>query len=139
VDDILTAHYSSQTNIDSILADFNNIHPKLHFMLETEINNTINYSDIYKHRSQRDLTFPIHRKPTFMNAIIPCNTCHLLQHKYAVVRYPYIWIHTYHLSKDAETQQINIIHNIFDNKAFPMFVTNITRIKTNSATSPYQT
>jgi len=41
VDDILLIFDSTQTNTQSILTDFNSIHPNLHFTTEIEQNNTI--------------------------------------------------------------------------------------------------
>jgi len=52
VDDILIVYDTQQTDIASLLADFNSLHPKLQFTKETEHNNQINYLDITIHRQQ---------------------------------------------------------------------------------------
>ena len=58
-DEILIIFDSFQTNINSILTEFNHIHPKLHFIAEVKNNNIINYLYISMHRSQYDLSFSI--------------------------------------------------------------------------------
>ena len=46
VDDILMIFDSNHTNIQTVLDDFNAVHPKLKFPAEMESNNKINYLDI---------------------------------------------------------------------------------------------
>ena len=73
---------SFQTNINSILTEFNHIHSKLHFIAEVKNNNIINYLYISMHRSQYDLSFSTVRKPNFTDTVIPYTSCHPPQHKY---------------------------------------------------------
>jgi hypothetical protein len=51
VDDILMIFDSNHTDIQTILDDFNAIHPRLKFTAEMETNNMINYLDITIHRT----------------------------------------------------------------------------------------
>ena len=46
VDDVLLIYDSNHINIQSILDDFNAMHPNLNFTAETETNNKINYLDL---------------------------------------------------------------------------------------------
>jgi hypothetical protein len=51
VDDILIIFDHRQSSIQAILADFNTLHPNLHFTAETEEHNSINYLDMTVHRT----------------------------------------------------------------------------------------
>jgi len=46
VEEILLIFYSKHTNIQTVLTNFNSIHPNLHFTAETGQNNTIRFIDI---------------------------------------------------------------------------------------------
>jgi hypothetical protein len=54
VDDILIIYDSNHSDIQDILADFNTLHPNLHFTAETEKDNTINYLDLSIQRTPTD-------------------------------------------------------------------------------------
>ena len=71
VDDIFLVFDSTITNINEILQDFNDLHPKLQFTAKTEIDHTLNYLDITVHRKPTGITTSIYRKPTFTDSIIP--------------------------------------------------------------------
>jgi hypothetical protein len=47
VDDILIIYNTRTTNINNILEAFNKMHPKFKFTIEKEINNKINFQDIF--------------------------------------------------------------------------------------------
>jgi hypothetical protein len=88
-------------------------------MSESERNNNINYLDIYIPRSELNFVFHIHQKPTFSDTIVPYDSCHPEQHKYAVVRFLYNRLHTYNLDETAKSQDLNTIHDTLYN-AFPI-------------------
>jgi hypothetical protein len=46
VDDILLNFDSNHTSIQTVLTDFNSIHPNLHFTAETDQRNSIHHLDI---------------------------------------------------------------------------------------------
>jgi hypothetical protein len=94
-------------------------------MSESERNNNINYSDIFISRTELDFVFHIYRKPTFLDTIIPYDSCHPDQHKFTVVRFLYNHLHTYDLDEMAEFQEPNVIHNILCNNAFPIRTYNL--------------
>jgi len=71
VDDIFLIFDSNCTSIQSIFKDFNAIHPKLQFTVETEKDHALNYLDITIQRSPTNIRTAIYRKPTFTDTIIP--------------------------------------------------------------------
>jgi hypothetical protein len=120
VDDILILLNSNHTDIQTILTDFNKIHPNLQFTAETAQDSSINYLDLSIHRTPHNVRIAIHRKPTFTDTIIPYSSNHPPQHKYAAVRYLYNRLHTYQLQQDDYNHKENMIHNILHNNSFPI-------------------
>jgi hypothetical protein len=115
VDDILLIFDSSHTDIQTILDDFNTVHPKLKFTAEMEVNNMINYQNITIHKTPTNWTMLIYRKPIFTDTIIPCTSNNPTQHKYTTVRFLYNRLNTYNLQEHDYRQEENIIHNIMHN------------------------
>jgi hypothetical protein len=76
VDDILLISAPNHSDIQSILTDFNTLHPNLHLTAEIERDNTINYLDISIHKTPYKLKAGIYRKPTFTDSIIPYTSNH---------------------------------------------------------------
>jgi len=97
VEDILLIFDPNHTDIQSILTDFNALHPNLHFTAEIERDNTINYPDISIQKNPLKLITSIYRKPTFTDSIIPYNSNHPTQHKYAAVKFLYNRLKSYGL------------------------------------------
>ena len=120
VDNILLIFDPNQINIQAILDDFNAIHPKLQFTAETERESTLNYLDISIHRTPTNVKTSIYRKPTFTDTIIPYNSNHATQHKYATVKFLFNRLNTYDLQKEDYQHELNIIHNILHNNSFPI-------------------
>jgi hypothetical protein len=89
VDDIFLIFDPEHTNIQKILEDFNSLHPKLHFTAEVEKDHTFNYLDTSRHRGPTNIRTSIYRKPTSTDTIIPFNSNHPAQHKYAAIMYLY--------------------------------------------------
>jgi len=109
VDDILLIYDSSQTNIQSILVDFNSIHPNLTFIEEIERENTLNFLDITIHKTRPNIKFSIHRKPTFTDTLIPYTSNHPSQHKYSAIRFLYNRLNSYRLEEAEYQQEVDII------------------------------
>jgi ribosomal protein S8 len=120
VDDILITYDSSQINLQIILQDFNNIHPKLKFTAEPEHNNNINYLDLSINRTSSEFKFQMYRKPTFSDTIIPADSNHPSQHKYAAIRFLYNRLQNYNLDTTASSKELKNIHNILHNDGFPI-------------------
>ena len=119
VDDILLILDYNHTNIQAIQDDFNNLHPNLHFTAEIERDHTLNYLDISIHRTSTNISTAIYRKPTFTDTIIPYNSNHPTHHKYAAVRFLFNRLESYDLQQEEYNREINTIHSIVHNNAFP--------------------
>jgi len=64
--------------------------------------------------------FAIYRKPTFTDTIIPYNSNHPNQHKYATVRFLYNRLNPYDLQEYHYNAEVTTIQNILHNNAFPI-------------------
>jgi len=130
VDDILLIFDFNHTNIQAILTDFNSIDPNLHFITETEQNNTINYLDISIQKTAHNIRIAITEKPTFTDTIITYSANHPTQHKYAAIRYLYNRLHI-PIKKEECIQEKNVIRNILNNNSFPIQPRKIPKPKQN--------
>jgi hypothetical protein len=97
VDDILLIFDPNHSDIQSVLTDFNALHPNLYLTAEIERDNTINYPDISIQKNPPKLITSIYRKPTFTDSIIPYTSNHPTQHKYAAVKFLYNRLKSYGL------------------------------------------
>jgi hypothetical protein len=109
VDDILLISDPNHTDIQTIVTDFNTLHPNLLFTAETERDNIINYLDISIHKTPKGFKTSIFRKSTSLYT-----SNHPAQHKYAAVRF------LYNRQNSHNLQELNIIHNILHNNSFPI-------------------
>ena len=78
VDNILMIFDLNHSSIQTILADFNTLHPNLQFTAEMEENNTIKYLYVTIRRTPTIWKTAIYRKPTFTDTIIPYTSNHPL-------------------------------------------------------------
>jgi hypothetical protein len=122
VDDIFIIFDSNNTNIQNILNDFNTLHPKLlvQFTAEAEQDHTLNYLDITILKTPTNFRTAIYKKPTFTDTIIPYTSNHPTHHKYAAVRFLFKRLNSYNLQHEEYKHELNIIHNILQNNAFPI-------------------
>jgi hypothetical protein len=109
---------STHTNIHNTLQEFNTIHPKLEFTLETETNNTINYLNITIHKQNNKLTFGIYRKPTFTDTMHN-SSCHPYEHKKSAINYLINRMNTYQLTLENKVKKDNVINQILHNNGYP--------------------
>jgi hypothetical protein len=91
----------------------------MHFTAETEMEGTLNHLDISLHKNPTNIGTPIYRKPTTTDTIIPFNSNHPTQHKYAI-RYLYGKLNSYNLQAKEYQQELNTIHNILHSNSFPI-------------------
>ena len=70
VDYTLIVHNDRDTNIQNVLKLFNNISPTLNFIIEHEVNNSINFLDLTIYKNQQ-FSFCVYRKPTATVIVIP--------------------------------------------------------------------
>jgi len=120
VDDILIIYDSRHTDIKNIQEDFNTLHPNMKFTAEPESNNELNFSDITIHKTPTKWTTSIYRKPSFTDGIIPYSSNHPPQHKHAGIRYLHNRLNTYHLQHEEYKEELDTIHDIMQNKGFPI-------------------
>ena len=119
VDDILIIYDSNLSDLHNILDDFNKIHPKLNFTAQQETDSQLNFLDITIHRTPTDWKFAIYRKPTFTDTIIPHDSNHPNQLKYATLKYLYNRLNTFDLHGDYYKTETTTIQNILHNNGFP--------------------
>ena len=120
VDDVLLIYDSLHTDLHTTENDCNSFHPNLQFTKETEHDNKLNYLDITIHKTPTNVNISIFRKPTFTDTIIPYNSNHPPQRKYAAIRFLNNRLDSYQLQEAEHQQEMNIIHNILQNNSFPI-------------------
>jgi hypothetical protein len=124
VNDILIIYDHVTTKIDTLLDEFNQIHPNLTYTMELENNQQIDFLDIRVSRTNDTFEFSIFRKPTFTDTIIPYNSCHPTEHKLAGLRYFTNRLNTYQLEQNERENEKLIIQNIALNNGFPPHIIN---------------
>jgi hypothetical protein len=120
VDDILLIYDDLQTDIHTILSDFNSLHPNLQFTKETELDNKLNYLDITILKTPTSMNIGVFRKPTFTDTIIPYTSNHPTQHKYAAIKFLYNRLNSYQLQDSEYQHEESVIQNILHNNSFPL-------------------
>lgn len=73
----------SDTELDKLLSFINDLHTNIKFILEQEINNTLNFLDFTIERKNEQLTLSIYRKPRHTDLTIPDESFHSLSRKLA--------------------------------------------------------
>jgi hypothetical protein len=118
VDDLLIIYNESKTDIEYLLHCFNNIAPKLNFTMEKETKGDINFLDLTIHRGTNSLSIDIFRKPTYTDSIIPGDSCHPIEHKYAAIRFLQNRLNSYQLSQEKRDKEREIIQDILYNNGY---------------------
>jgi hypothetical protein len=88
--------------------------------MELENNKKINFIGITISRTSNTSEFHIFRKPTYTDTIIPQNSCHPTEHKFAALRYFINRLNTYQLNLTEKNNERLIIRNIAYNNGFPL-------------------
>jgi hypothetical protein len=120
VEDILIIYDNQHTDINTITHEFNTLYSNIHFTHEDEHNKHINYLDTTIQRHNSLISLSVYRKPTYTDSIIPYDSNHPTQHKYAAVRFLYNRLDTYQLQGKNYTHEENIIRSILHNNRFPL-------------------
>jgi hypothetical protein len=121
VDDTLIIYDQTITNINKVLNEFNQIYQNLQYTMELEENGKINFLDLTISRTNQTIKFNIFQKPTFTDTIIPYNSCHPTEHKFASLTYLTNRVNTYQLNQKAKNNEIITIQNILHNNGFPLY------------------
>ena len=124
VDDILIIYNENTTDANQVLKSFNNISPNLTFTLEQEKENTLNFLDIQITQSRDKISFDIYRKETTSDLIIPNDSCHPTEQKFAAIRYFTNRINTYSLDHKEKQKETNVIKQIVSNNKFDTSILN---------------
>jgi hypothetical protein len=112
VDDILIIYDTHKTNIANVLDMFNNLHPKIKFTSELELDHKINFLDITICRLPNEICVSIYRKPTASGYLIPYESCHPSQHKMAGIYYLINRIVEYPISEVEREKEIRMCQHI---------------------------
>ena len=70
-----------------MLSELNTMSPKPKFTSKLEENGNISFLDITITKLKNTINTAIYRKPTTTDCIIPCDSCHPMQHKVSGIRY----------------------------------------------------
>jgi hypothetical protein len=105
VDDISIMYDQNKTNIAQTLNEFNNIQPSIKFTIEKEQHTKINYLDITINGKEKRLQFPIYRKRTQTDIIIPNSSCHPYGHKLSDIKHIINRLHTYPITKKSKQEK----------------------------------
>jgi len=109
VDDII--YDENRTNIE-VQKSFNEITIGLHFTMEREEDQKINFLDLTITRTENGLSYDIFRKHTTIDTIIPHDSCHPLEQKMAAIRYYVNRIETYNLHQAKRQKEMDIVKQI---------------------------
>ena len=114
VDDILIVYNENATDILMVHKLLNQINPSIKFALETENNHSINFLDVSINHRDNQFTFNIHRKPTTTDIIIPADSCHPPEQKYAAINYMINRMNSFYLNHANKETEQHIIEQIVD-------------------------
>ena len=78
--------------------------------MEEESDNKINFLDITISKEENNISFNTYRKPATTDTIIPSDSCHPLEHKFAAMRYLTNKLKTYTLN-DTDIEKKEKKHN----------------------------
>jgi hypothetical protein len=103
---------------------FNALHPKIHFTMEMEVDNELNFLDMSIYRTQGDSQFGMYRKPTITDIMIHNKSCHPREHKWSGIEYMINCLIKYPIiDKKAEMEVIKHLliansysHNILEDR-----------------------
>ena len=116
VDDLLVIYNERKTDTEDLLYSFNNIAPN--FAIEKETRGSINFLDLTIHRDVNRFSIDLYRKPTYTDSIIPIDSCHPIEHRYAAVRYLHNRLNSYQLSHEKREKESKIIQDILHNNEY---------------------
>ncbi|XP_050299987.1 uncharacterized protein LOC126738616 isoform X1 [Anthonomus grandis grandis] len=85
VDDCILLWNGNKQHLSDFLSFINNIHPKIKFTLEVEINKTITFLDLLIKNVNNKHDFEIYRKPSHTGTIIHNESFHPFSHKAAAL------------------------------------------------------
>jgi hypothetical protein len=117
VDDILIIYDINNTHTDTMINEFNTIHPTVNFTVKNEENNKLNFLDLTIHRKHNKLDYT-KKKSTTKDILIHNSSCHPTEHKLASINYLTNRLHSYPLSEQAKDTELNTIKTILQNNQY---------------------
>jgi hypothetical protein len=84
-DAILIVYNNTITNTQEVFDSFNDLTPSVIFTMGKELDNKFNFLDITIQKEHDTVTFSVYRKPTTTVSIIPNDSCHPQENKYAAI------------------------------------------------------
>ncbi|XP_049828734.1 uncharacterized protein LOC126267492 [Schistocerca gregaria] len=112
VDDIICLVDETHNRIEELHSNINTVHPQIHFTMEIEKNQTLNFLDLTITRNNHQHEFSIYRKPTSTSTVIHNTSNHPTVHKYASFTHMLHRINRTPLKPENYTQELNIIKQI---------------------------
>lgn len=118
VDDIIMCWTGTLRQIDIFVRKINNLHPKIKFTLELEVDKALNFLDLTVSRIDNRHDFQIYRKPTYTDVTIPESSCHPFQHKLAAYRSFIHRLMSVPLSQDNYNKELSVIYYIAESNGY---------------------
>jgi hypothetical protein len=94
------------------------MHPKIKFTMEKEVNNKINFLDLYIANTHNKLLLAIYTKPTTTDLIIHNDSCHLHEHKEIAVNFLVNRVNKYPIAQEKKNEE-TIVKTILNNNNYP--------------------
>jgi hypothetical protein len=120
VDDFLIIYDINNTHINTLIKEFNTVHPTIHFTIENEENNKLNFLDLTIYRKHKKLDYTIYRKPTATDILIRNSSYHPIEHKLASINCLTNRLHSYPLSEKTKDTELNTIKTILQNNQYKL-------------------
>jgi len=127
VDDTFITLKGNQRQASIFLNHLNNIHPKIKFKLETELDSKLNFLDVTITRTASNKpSIGIYRKPTQTDLVIPAHSNHPQNYKMAAFRSLIFRLLNYNLEKHEYEKEKSIIEQIAISNGYkPYLISNI--------------
>jgi hypothetical protein len=109
---------SNKTNASAIRKAHNDMHPAIQYKYEEEQNNKISFLDLEMHKKECYISIGIHRKPTFTDTMIPSESNHPDEHKFAGFKYMLDRVNRLPLEQEERSKESKIIAALAKNNGY---------------------
>jgi len=97
----------------------------MHFIMEDEFKNKLNFLDITISKDNNNITYSIYRKPISNGIFIPNDSCNPPEHKVAAVRYLTNRLSRYAMNNTEKGKENDTVKQILHNNKYDTAVLNI--------------
>lgn len=122
VDDIITCFTGTNRQLDTFVNFINGIHPKIHFTMEMEEDNKINFLDLTLNKVNGKHDFSIFRKPSHTDTVIHNRSLHPYQHKLAAFHSMVHRLISVEQTEENFNKELNIIRQIATNNGYKTLI-----------------